>query len=190
MSSGWSRRALLASVGSSLIAGCAGGSPAEPTPQATPTGLPTASPDRSCPDTGAISLTAEAAEFIVITDDDTVETLTVRLRNQTTCAAEVSPTAWIIKRKTNHGWDQVAGRGGVGADETRTLNSGDTHKWSLSVTEHPTPHGRTTTYIFVNLAEGNYRFTIPVTLTTGEQITRTAEFKLRKRTTSQTTTER
>jgi hypothetical protein len=106
------------------------------------------------------------------------------------CAAEVNPTAWAIKRKTSDGWNQVAGKDGVGADETRTLNSGDTHKWSLSVTEHPTPHGSTTTYIFVDLAEGDYRFTIPVTLTTGEQIIRTTEFELRRRITSETTTER
>jgi hypothetical protein len=189
MAPGWSRRALLASVGSTLIAGCAGGSPAEPTQQATPTGSPTASPDGSCPDTGEISLTAKTTEFTVITDDDTVETLTFRLTNQTTCAAEFNPTGWTIKRKTDHGWNQVAGRDGVGADETRTLNSGDTHKWSLSVTEHPTPHGRTTTYIFVNLADGDYRFTIPMTLATGEQITRTTAFEVRKRTTLETTTE-
>lgn len=176
MASDWSRRALLASIGSTLIAGCTGGHPAET--------------DGSCPDSGGISITAETNDFTVITDNNTVESLTFMLTNQTTCAVEVDPTAWKLKRKIGNKWSQVTdGGGGVSGDETRTLDGGDTHKWNLSLTQHPTPHGRTTTYIFTKLKEGNYRFTIPVTLTTGEQITRRAQFEIRKRTTSENTTE-
>lgn len=190
----WSRRAILASVGSSFVAGCSAASPTETPAQDTPTQppknesttSPSPSPQPSCSTSGIASLTAESDVFTVDEKHDGFE---FTLHNRTTSSLTVETTdGWEIKQHTSDGWEQVATEGGVGTDGSRSLSCEEKHSWNLALFEHPTPHGRRVTYVFVNLSDGSYKFTVTGTLDTGEEITRETEFEVQRQISSQTET--
>jgi len=123
-------------------------------------------------------LTPENDEFTVT---EKYESFLFTLHNQTECQLSIQPTkGWKIERKSASGWEQVATGGGVGTDGTRTLTGGDEHNWALGLFEHPTPHGQTTTFLFVDLSDGLYKFTVTGILDTGTEVTYTAQFRLRR----------
>jgi len=176
MALGRSRRAFLAGLGSVLTAGCSGISPSETTTPAT-----------SCSGSGDISLTAEGEVFTVAEKYDGFE---FTLRNQTTASLTITRTkAWEIQNRTSDGWTRVATEGGVANGESRTLECGEEHSWHLALFEHPTPPGRKTTYLFEDLSEGLYRFSVTGSLETGVAVTRETQFAVEKRLPRRTRTE-
>ncbi|MCD2204901.1 hypothetical protein [Halobacterium sp. KA-6] len=183
-----SRRAILASLGSVLLAGCSGIPPTEtPTPDTPTSTTPVPSSSTPCSGSGDVTLTAEGEVFTV---DERYDGFEFTLRNQTTASLTITRTkAWEIERRTAVGWEQVATEGGVADGETRTLDCGEEHAWHLALFEHPTPPGRKTTYLFVNLAEGRYEFSVTGTLETGVEITRSTQFEVRRQLPPQTETE-
>ncbi|GAA0280658.1 hypothetical protein [Halobacterium noricense] len=135
-----------------------------------------------------MALTAESEVFTV---DEKYDGFEFTLHNQTTASLTITRTkAWEIQRRTADGWAQVATKGGVADGETRTLDCSEKHTWHLALFEHPTPPGRKTTYLFVNLAEGHYKFSVTGTLETGVEITRSTQFELRRQLPPQTETEK
>jgi hypothetical protein len=183
-----SRRAILASVGSVLLAGCSATSPTGSTTQDTPNSTtPAPSSPPSCSGSGEVTLTAENEVFTV---EETYDGFEFTLRNQTTASLTITRTkAWEIERRTSDGWEQVATEGGVADGETRTLDCGEEHSWHLALFEHPTPPGRKTTYLFQNLSEGLYKFSVTGNLETGVEITRETQFKVQRQLPPQTKTE-
>jgi hypothetical protein len=134
------------------------------------------SSDSSCEASTNISLTTETDEFTVT---EKYESFRFTLHNQTECQLSIQPRkGWKIERRSASGWEQVATRGGDGTD--RTLTGGDEHNWVLGLSEHPTPYGQTTTFLFVDLSDGLYRFTVTGILETGTEVTYTAQFRLRR----------
>lgn len=186
------RRAFLSVCGVSLTAlsGCAvlGEDAEAPTEQSTetptksrtdaPTRSPTESAARSCARSSAGSVHADG-EFVATGKYDSFG---FEFRNRTECPVTFDPNeAWGISAQSSDGWERVASEGGVGPDEERTLRVGDRHTWSLSLFEHPTPWGETTTYVFVDLPEGTYRFSVTATVDGDEEITRETTFDVVRR---------
>ncbi|MFB6130554.1 MAG: hypothetical protein ABEJ28_07010 [Salinigranum sp.] len=175
------RRALLAAVGAGAVslAGCVS-APA------------VGGPNASCLDRGSVEFAAERDRFEVVTGDHTVETLAFTLRNRTSCPLTVDTGAWRIERESGGEWNRVAGAGGdsggSGSDGGNgiAIPGGGKHRWSLSLTPHPTPRTDDTTYVWADLPEGTYRFVVTGTLG-DERISRRAGFTLVKRTASPTT---
>ncbi len=151
-------------------------------------------PDTTTSRTGVSGSNCSSPENVSLsagTDDFTVEqrndSLLFTLHNKTECPLNIQPMkAWKIERKSSSGWERVANEGGVGTSEGRTLKSGERHKWSLSLFKHPTPYGQTTTYLFVNLPDGAYKFSVTGTLGTGDEITRETQFNVRRHLSSET----
>ncbi|MFD1588248.1 hypothetical protein ACFR9U_14800 [Halorientalis brevis] len=130
------------------------------------------------------------AESEVFTVDERYEGFEFTLHNQTQSAVAVETTnGWEITAHSSDGWEQIATQDGVGTDGKRTLDCEEKHTWHLALFEHPTPHGRTTTYVFVDLFEGLYKFTVTGSLETGEELTREAQFEVRRRLPSETRTD-
>jgi hypothetical protein len=126
----------------------------------------------------------------VFTVDEKYDEVEFTLRNQTTASLTITRTkAWEIERRTADGWEQAATEGGVAEGETRTLGCGEEHSWHLALFEHPTPPGRKTTYLFENLSEELYKFSVTGSLETGEEITRETQFKVRRQLPPKTETE-
>jgi len=132
----------------------------------------------ACAEGDGLSLTAETDEFVIETGDDTVETLRFTLRNRTSCSVTVDPDAWRIEGEGANG-DPVAR--GDGEVSERTLDGGETHQWSLSLTPHPTPYTEETTYVVADLEDGAYEFAVTCSLTGANQVTRRAGFTVTKR---------
>lgn len=63
----------------------------------------------------------------------------------------------------------------------RTLQPADRHNWNLSLYEHPTPFGETTTDIFVDTPDGTYKFTVTATVDSGTGIIRETTFDVVRR---------
>lgn len=133
----------------------------------------------SSPCTGAddLRVAAETDEFVVETDDATVEALGFTLRNRASCSVTVVPSEWRIESDGPNG--ETVARGD-GRSTERTLHAGETHQWSLSLTPHPTPYTEETTYIVADLEEGTYEFVVTCSLTPQNQVTRSAGFTVRK----------
>lgn len=141
----------------------------------------------SCSDESAIAFAAQTDQFVVVTTNNAVETLEFTLENHADCPLTVSTSAWIIERKTNGGWKQVDA--GQMDENQRTVSNGDEHKWSLSLSPHPTQKTDSTTFVTADLEEGTYRFVITGTLADDTQIKQRAKFVLEKRAASKTSTE-
>ncbi len=133
----------------------------------------------TCAGTDDLSLEAETDEFVVDTGDDTVETLTFTLRNRASCSVTVAPSGWRIEGEGANG--ETVARGD-GSSSERTLDTGETHRWSLSLTPHPTPYTEETTYVVADLEEGTYEFVVTCSLTGQNRVTRKAGFGVVKRT--------
>jgi len=178
------RRKLLTLCGTSAVSlsGCmasSGQSPNNPStqPRATTTSAKETS-NSSCSSSTNLSLVAESETFTVTERHDS---FLFTLHNQTECPLNIRPAkAWKIEQKSSSGWESVASEGGVGTTEARTLKSGDKHKWSLSLFKHPTPYGQKKTYLFTNLSDGKYSFSVTGTLDDGEKITREAQFRVHR----------
>lgn len=167
------RRTVLATLGASTVtvAGCLSG------------GRPGGA-GKPCTETGRVSFEGDTDEFIVITDDNTVDSLIFTLQNQTSCSLMVDPEAWQIERNSADSWEQVAS--GANSDEQITIANGSQHEWSLSLTPHPTPHTDSRTFVVADLSEATYAFVVTGTVDSEERITRRAEFTLEKQTQSET----
>ena len=132
----------------------------------------------TCAGTDGLSIDAEADEFVVDPGDNTVETLLFTLRNRTSCSVTVIPSDWRIKRDGANG--ETVARGD-GRSSERTLHTGETHQWSLSLTPHPTPYTEETTYVVADLDERQYEFVVTCSSAGQDQVTRRAGFTVAKR---------
>jgi hypothetical protein len=140
-----------------------------------------------CLVTDAMSFTAETDEFVIVTGDNSVETLRFTLTNRTTCSVSIAPATWRIERNTSDGWRPVVS--GDKNKEQRTLSRGESHNWSLSRSPHPTPRTDTTTFVVADLSEGTYAFIVTAAVGQDNPITRRATFSLQTRTSTQTPTQ-
>lgn len=140
----------------------------------------------SCAGTERVSFEANTDEFTVATDNNTVETLVFTLQNQTTCSLTLDSEGWHIERESEDGWKQI--ESGDTSDELITISSGSEHKWSLSLTPHPTPDTDSTTFIVADLPEATYSLVVTGTLDDEKRLSQRAEFTLEKQTTSETNT--
>lgn len=182
-------------IGSIPFAGCLSEASPESTTESSPEETRETSPDGTKPETStggssggcrmtdAVSFDVASETFVVVTDDNDVEALVFTLENQGTCSLTVVTHAWSIERKSGGEWQQeVRGDGG----EERTIPKGGVHKWSLSLTAHPTPFTRKKTFLVADLSEGTYRFSVSGTMDNEERITRTTTFDVEKRTKAET----
>lgn len=147
---------------------------------ATTTG--NATPDRSTPadagasvcDDPAVSLT-RSGRVLRPGGDGEVETIAFALRNRSDRAVEVLPDAWTVYRRACGSW--MTAESGEGSGETRTLRPGESHRWSLAVTTHPTPRDPTTSHVVVDLSTGRYSFKA-VARADGERVTCAVRFEV------------
>lgn len=169
------RRSVLAalSAGTSSLAGCLSGNRF-------------LGNDNSCTENGSVSFEPTSDEFIVVTGDNTVEALVFTLQNETPCQLTLNPEAWRIERKSGDNWKQIASGSG---EEQVTISRGGEYRWSLSLSQHPTPLTESKSFLFVDLSEGTYALVVTGELDDGEQITRRAQFDLTIRTPKETTTD-
>lgn len=130
----------------------------------------------SCSNTGTVSFSAEDGEFVVITNDDTVESHLFTLRNRSDCQVNVDPEAWRIRHRSDQGWESVAT--GDGEGEPITLSTDDQHQWSLSLSPHPTPMDPDKSFIVADIPAGEAIFDLMLHIGDGNRLTRHAEFTL------------
>ncbi|WP_336002001.1 hypothetical protein [Halorientalis halophila] len=96
--------------------------------------------------------------FEPTTDDDTVETITFTLHNQSGGSFGLNPYAWSIKRRTADGWEHVAPEEYV--EPWYTLPDGETYNWRLSVETHPSGEREEQMTLVEDLESGIYAFAI------------------------------
>ncbi|MFB6194691.1 MAG: hypothetical protein ABEI80_00840 [Haloplanus sp.] len=185
------RRRVLAMVGTTLVsAGCAaptsdepgGDEPATDTPTGTPADGTPAPPrnrfrDAPCPTfddadrtvcwhthpDAAVSLAPSAPVFRPVGGNDTVETITFTLHNGSDGIVSFDPAAWAIKREEADGWTHVA-PASVDTESLYELEAGQSYRWVVSRTTHPTPNAKRTTYPTVELENGRHAFVLTGTL--------------------------
>lgn len=182
-----------------MLAGCTGDGASDESPASTPTGersrsetptaegtptpegTPTAG-ESPCPAAAAVTFEAEASALIVDRNDDAVESIEFLLRNGGECALDVVPEAWRIERLADGAWEQVAtGSGDASGPEAVSLAPGDGHRWSLSLSPHPTPHTDEKTFVVPDgeFPAGTYRFAPLVAPDAGGTIAPRARFDVR-----------
>ncbi|SEN06954.1 hypothetical protein SAMN05216388_1001291 [Halorientalis persicus] len=96
--------------------------------------------------------------FEPTTDDDTVETITFTLCNESGESFGLNPYAWAIKRRTADGWEHVAPEEHV--EPWTTVDDGGTYTWRLSVETHPSPDRDDHMTLVEALESGVYAFAI------------------------------
>lgn len=134
----------------------------------------------ACLETGTITLAAQDEEFVVRTDDDTVETFAFTLSNETSCQVTVGRGTWQLERLTDDDAEVVAT--GEDTSGTRTLRSGDSHTWSLGLQPRSTPETTATTDVTADLSEGQFVFVVAGMVGEETRFERSARFTLVKRT--------
>lgn len=100
--------------------------------------------------------TVSEAVFTPTTDDNSVETLAIRVHNESGATFEFNPYEWALKRQTADGWVHVAPEEYV--EPLYRLPSGETYTWELGVESHPKPGDNYTTTITEDLDSGTYAF--------------------------------
>lgn len=125
-------------------------------PSESPTG-DTSAP--KCSGNGQVAFTAESDVFRVDRGGDEVESHLYTLANEGDCSITVTPDRWAIEGKQDGEWVVVAEGSG---DGTVTLEPGESHRWSLSLSTHPTPHTDEKTFVFPDgeFPAGTYSFRV------------------------------
>jgi len=96
--------------------------------------------------------------FEPTTGDDTVETITFTLCNESGEPFGLNPYAWAIKRRTAEGWEHVAPEEWV--EPWTAVEDGGTYTWRLSVETHPSPDRDDHQTLVEDLGSGVYAFAI------------------------------
>jgi hypothetical protein len=96
--------------------------------------------------------------FEPTTGDDTVETITFTLHNESGESFGLNPYAWGMKRRTDGGWEHVAPEEWI--DPWTTVADGGTYTWRLSVETHPSPDRDDHQTLVEDLESGVYAFAI------------------------------
>lgn len=112
---------------------------------------------------GPVALDAEGERFVVVADDDTVDSFAFVLRNGS--SSPFAPDRWLLMRGAADGWARAA----AGASDAATVEPGASHAWSLSLDPHPTPRGSGTSFVVPPdpIPDGTYAFAVVGTLGTG-----------------------
>lgn len=159
----------VASVGSiGLIAGCLGTGQMGSEQQETTTSpnCPTFGSDVDsvvCANGGTpaeqpVYIESDEHPFTVATPTQSVETLGLTLHNQADEPFVLDPGGWVIVRREAGTWSERAS--GERTDQSITVAPASTHRWSLSLTPHPTPRTEETTFITADLESGTYLFAV------------------------------
>lgn len=96
--------------------------------------------------------------FAPTTGDDTVETTTFTLHNESGEPFGLNPYAWAIKRRRDGEWTHVAPEEHV--EPWHTVADGETYGWVLSVETHPSPSAENRQSVVEDLDAGTYAFQI------------------------------
>lgn len=136
----------------------------------------------ACLESGRITLAGEDEAFVVRTGDDTVERFAFTLSNETSCQVTVGRGTWQLERLTDEESEVVAK--GDETSGTRTLRSGESSTWSLSLQPRSTPEATATTHVSADLSEGQYVFVVAGMVGDETRFERSARFTLVKRTAS------
>lgn len=114
--------------------------------------------DVSKDSTPRIILSADPTSFTVDTTDQSVETLQFTLSNQSDQPFVIDSRSWAIARVTDGNWNKI--ESGDPSEQSITVSPGGKHRWSLSLTPHPTQQTKNTSFITANLEDGNYVFAV------------------------------
>ncbi|AQL43536.1 hypothetical protein BV210_12890 [Halorientalis sp. IM1011] len=96
--------------------------------------------------------------FEPTTGDDTLETITFTLHNQSGGPFGLNPYAWAIERRTTSEWEHVAPDEHV--EPWTTVEDDGTYTWELSVETHPSGDWENHRTLVEDLESGVYAFTI------------------------------
>lgn len=96
--------------------------------------------------------------FEPVAGNDTVETITFTLRNETKQAFSLNPHAWSLHRFDDDAWTRVAPEEHV--DPLYELPRRETYEWVLSREPHPTETGDRRLYPTVDVEAGSYAFAV------------------------------
>ncbi|MCU4719719.1 hypothetical protein [Halapricum hydrolyticum] len=148
-----------------------------------------------CADRGStkdqpVFIESDEQPFTVVTTNQTVETLGLTLHNQADNQFVINPGAWVIMRRGDSNWSENAS--GERTEQSITIGPESTHRWSLSLTSHPTPYTEEKTFITANLEDGTYIFAVFGKLIRGDRTRRIecqAQFELVKKKTTPTSLE-
>lgn len=83
-----------------------------------------------------IWLSVARPDWTIDTSDTAVETNSFTLHNDSETNLRFTAGGWELHKQTDSGWTTVPQNGGTGVV---TVESGDTHQWSLSRSIHPSP---------------------------------------------------
>ncbi|SDF06977.1 hypothetical protein [Halorientalis regularis] len=109
-------------------------------------------------DAAEVWVEPDSEVFAPTTGDNTVETITFTLCNESDEPFGLNPYAWAIKRRTGDGWEHVAPEEYV--EPWRTVEDGGTYTWRLSVETHPSPARDDHLTLVEDLESGVYAFAI------------------------------
>lgn len=138
-----------------------------------------------------VYIESDEQPFTVVTSTQTVETLGLTLYNQTDDTFIIDPGGWVIVRRGASTWSERAS--GERTAQSITIGPGATHRWSLSLTSHPTPRTDETTFITADLEAGTYLFAVVGELQSSDRPRRIechTQFELVTKTTTRTSSER
>lgn|GEM_PF-3403732 len=167
------RRTYLGGVAAAALAGCLGS--------------PAGSTDSRCPQFDAetdrvvcdddddpdVSLEPDQDRLTTEPDDETVETLPIRLENRT--AEQFAPAAWRLERTVDDGWRTEI----HGTVSTDAVGAGESHVWAVSREAHPTLYDESRTALAVgSVPDGDYVFAV-VGLLGETRVETHARFELR-----------
>lgn len=96
--------------------------------------------------------------FQPVEGNDTVETITFTLVNDSDDTYQLNPYAWALKEKTGQTWTHVAPDEYI--EPLETIAPGETYKWVLGRRSHPSPNKEQTFYPTVAIDDGRYAFSI------------------------------
>lgn len=116
-------------------------------------------------------LSVDRPDWTIDTSNTTTETNTFTLHNNSETNLRFTAGSWELHNQTDTGWTTVPQNGGTGVV---TVESGETHRWSLGRNVHPSsypslspspsssPTTEQTEYVTADIDAGRYAFVVRV----------------------------
>jgi hypothetical protein len=118
---------------------------------------------RTRSDSESIWLGVSHADWTIDTTDDTIETNSFKLHNESDTTLRFNPHSWELyeqqHKQTSTKWKEFSRQDG---SDHVSLAPNETYHWSLSRQPHPSPNTEHTDYITADIDTGRYAFVVRI----------------------------